>query len=66
MKKIICDLCKINEASRKFKVKQSGKFEYKPFGCGPDIKSWKRIDICGECYQKLFDIHAHRRLMPER
>ena len=51
MKKIVCDVCNSNPADNRFKVKmekliQSGfsKYEYVP------------IDICKECYDKLFKI----------
>lgn len=47
MRKIICDLCEKNEADTCFKVQ-----ERLEFPCCEYI--WVRIDVCKECYNKLF------------
>ena len=51
MKKIVCDVCSSNPANNRFKVKMEklvhsgfSRYEYVP------------IDICKECYDKLFKI----------
>lgn len=61
MEKRICDLCKINESSRSYKVKQSlkGHYERTGYGIGWNSLSWtpyRRIDICGECAEELLGL----------
>lgn len=43
MKKVICDICRKQEAERCFKVK------YK-------IRRWHRIDICKSCYEAFINL----------
>ena len=50
MNKIICDVCKINEANKRFKVKVSEKRW--------NNLSWtayETIDICVDCGEKYWD-----------
>lgn len=53
----ICDLCKKNDADRKYKIKQS----VKGYKCGAAYlgRVWlpyEHIVICDECAEKLFSI----------
>lgn len=50
MTKTVCDFCRKNPGSKKFKVKQR---TYKVgFLC---LKhTWLHVDICERCYEKLF------------
>ena len=53
MRKIICDICKKNGASRIYKVKQKilvSCWGYERVICK---LNWTRIDMCKECYDKL-------------
>lgn len=61
IEKRICDICEINESSRSYKVKQSLKGCYEKTGYGGRWNSllwtpYKRIDICGECAEKLLGL----------
>lgn len=49
MNKCVCDICRVNEASEKFKVKKRMKVnhELNTFG-------YRKIDICESCYRGLF------------
>lgn len=54
MKVRICDVCNTNEANKRFKVKRSERYFD---GKNPDINGYtffRKFDICGECYYKLF------------
>lgn len=56
--KHICDICKINEATNRFKVKKlEDVVEYTEFGAFPKSE-WVDIDICTGC---LIDICQARR-----
>lgn len=50
MKKIVCDICRKNEASEKFKVKKEKITNYELF-----TRDYVRIDICESCYRKLLN-----------
>lgn len=57
----ICDVCKNKLASRSFKVKLSLKGQYERTGYGGRWNSliwspYERIDICGECAEKLLGL----------
>lgn len=52
MKKLICDICKEQEASKHFKVKEQ-KEVYKN---GSVTYNWVNINVCLNCYNKLIDI----------
>lgn len=54
MRKIICDLCKKNEASRFYKVKQKMLVPWRKYDLVFSKLQWVRRDICKECYDKLF------------
>ena len=58
MEKIICDVCNKNEANRRFKVKLECGMAYQG-------NKWISIDICKECYDKLFNIQ-HNKVPKER
>ena len=47
--KTVCDLCKRNEADKNFKIMEKYQI-WGPF-YGDD---WRHIDVCTECYKKLF------------
>lgn len=54
MKKRICDICKINEADKRYKTKRSEHFFD---GRNPSVEGYTiffKIDICEECHKKLF------------
>lgn len=53
MQKIVCDFCEKNQTARRYKVKML------------DDGGWKRIDICYECHEKLFN-PRYRTVPPER
>ena len=48
MIKIMCDFCEKKEADRKYKVKR--RFLRGAF----DTTSYKELDICDDCYIRLF------------
>lgn len=50
MQKILCDICKKNEASEKFKVKKEKITNYELLSRG-----YVKIDICESCYHKLLN-----------
>lgn len=54
MKKIICDFCKKNEAKNLFRIQQQ--IEVPVWGCDMVLSKpkWVDVDICKECYDKLF------------
>ena len=59
--KIICDICKTNEASRSFRVQKRVKGRYEGdhlhFFWNPSAwTGWEEIDICGECAAKLLGL----------
>ena len=54
MLKTICDICKTNEAHKKFKVKHYIRPWRRANG------RWERIDICTECYNKLMSIKEEK------
>ena len=54
----ICDICKENNADKRFKIKRSVK-GYGYYNNGKLSYFWtpyEKIAICGECADKLFDI----------
>lgn len=51
MEKTICDVCKKNEASEKFKVKKEMITSYEFLSRG-----YVPIDICESCYRKLLSV----------
>lgn len=56
----LCDICKKNEASRKYKIKRSLKGHYVHNSSGSFYWSlswtpWEKISICGECGEKFFN-----------
>lgn len=53
MKKVICDICREQEADQHFKVK------YK-------IGGWYRIDICKKCFEMLMEIRREAQNERER
>lgn len=59
-KKRICDICNKNEASRSFKIKTQKKGQYEFGSCihwnGNRWTAWEKIDICGECGEKLMGL----------
>lgn len=50
MQKIVCDICKKNEASEKFKVKKEMTTNYEFH-----TRGYVKIDICENCYHKLLN-----------
>lgn len=52
MIKCLCDICKENEANKKFKVKQKKRM----FRNGYFWHGWDRIDVCEDCYFKLISL----------
>ena len=54
MRKIICDICKKNGASRLYKVKQKILVHCWGYELLIPKPKWTRIDMCKECYDKLF------------
>lgn len=53
----ICDLCKKNDADRKYKIKQSVKgYKYGAAYLGRIWLPYEQIVICDECAKKLFSI----------
>ena len=54
MKKIICDFCKKNEATRLYKVKQKVLVPCWKYDLVFPKPAWVKRDICKECYDKLF------------
>lgn len=73
--KIICDICKTNEANRSFRIKQRTKGCYEHFDCcsfwNPSAwTGWEEIDICGKCAEKLLGLEYRgadgRGIPPER
>lgn len=52
MKKIICDICKKEEASRGMKVKMRRKYPDDWDSC-QHWGRYRKIDICGNCATKL-------------
>ena len=53
----ICDLCKKNDADRKYKIKQSVKgYKYGAAYLGRIWLHYEQIVICDECAKKLFSI----------
>lgn len=64
MNKILCDICKQNEANKKFKVKMSRRGCYERTGYGGRWndsiwKPYKRLDICEKCGEKLLGIASN-------
>jgi hypothetical protein len=63
MQKQICDICKIRDATKKFKVKRSTRFlnqiakNYFKFS---SWSGWENIDICDECGEKLFYVAKNK------
>jgi hypothetical protein len=60
MKKRVCDICKLNDADRSFKVKKSdrGIWVKTHNGGFRDNNYWsryKKIDICKTCAGRLFE-----------
>ena len=54
MDKCICDICDKNVASRQFKAKEKVKIPILKHGMVIPKNTWVKIDICEECYDKLF------------
>lgn len=48
--KVMCDICRKQEASRIFKVKK------REAGVLRRWSDWKQIDVCGECGEKLLGL----------
>lgn len=46
MFKIICDICKENEAYKGYVTKRKNFFW--------DYAKWEKVDICEECHEKIF------------
>lgn len=56
----ICDLCKKNDADRKYKIKQSVKgYRYGAAYLGRVWLPYEQIVICDECAKKLFSITSN-------
>ena len=55
MKKRICDICKTNEATRSFKVKESHRTAIVPGEISPLWTCYTKIDICDDCGKKLLN-----------
>lgn len=58
MVKRLCDVCKTNTASKSFKVKEAHK-NLSPLYKGM-WTSYKKIDICDECAEKLLNIESEQ------
>lgn len=56
MNKTICDLCKTKEANKNFKVKENKEFASYDCRYVYQFRDWVRIDICNDCYKKLWEI----------
>ena len=60
MDRRMCDICKTNDATKSFKVKESNKlnglYEIK-------WSPYKKIDICDKCAEKLLNIESMRTTM---
>lgn len=54
MIKVVCDICGTRPADNRFKVKKEIATAFIDAGLAFPIKEWVDIDICEECYQKLF------------
>lgn len=54
MRKIICDFCKTNEATRSYKVQQRILVPCCKYELVFPKLQWIKRDICKECYDKLF------------
>ncbi len=54
MKINICDICKKAPADNRFKVKKEMEMASFDGGFVFPTKEWVNIDICKDCYQKLF------------
>lgn len=54
MLKVVCDICGIRSADNRFKVKKEIEIAFFDNGIVFPKKEWVNIDICKECYQKLF------------
>ena len=53
MTKKICDICKTNEATRNFRVKELTEvYEITKYGVFPE-KAWLDIDICESCIKQI-------------
>ena len=53
----ICDLCKKNDADRRYKIKQSVKgYKYGAAYLGNVWLPYEQLVICDECAKKLFSI----------
>lgn len=50
MKAIICDICKSNKATTRYKVKETTYNWYYEIW-----NSYKRLDVCDTCASKLFE-----------
>lgn len=61
MERCICDICQINEADVKLKVKMNEKKGRYTQGHGArsffvGFGNWERIDICESCYKKILGV----------
>jgi len=54
MQKIICDLCKKNEATLRYRLQELKTVGLWEFGSVLPKSVWVRRDICEECFNKLF------------
>lgn len=52
--KVMCDICEKREASRQFKIKKREACRF--LGIKRNWSDWKKIDICGECGEKLLGL----------
>lgn len=65
----LCDICKKNEADRKYKIKHSKRGMYvKSYGfskwCSNVWTPWEKISICDECGKKFLDLPYVNKIAP--
>lgn len=56
MNKCVCDICKMNDAQKKFKVKQEKRIAIREHGLVIPRSKWVDIDICETCYDQLVQV----------
>ena len=57
MQKVICDICEKKYADKRFKVKKEIETANFDMGFVFPKREWVHIDICEDCYEKLFNIN---------
>ena len=57
MQKVICDICEKKAADKHFKVKKEIEAANFDMGFVFPKREWVHIDICEDCYEKLFNIN---------